>query len=144
MFCKGKARQGGLNEKMIFNNFNADSVRPLHRKVCSAGQGSVRGGKLNEFGGKLIFRFPSRSPNLFQGPFAPERFARRPFTIFLGEGSPTKIDKPEKSWYPYPNLTIGGPRVVRPPRCRFCSMAEGFRWHRPWTAFGAFRGFFFG
>ena len=36
--------------------------------------------------------------------------ARCPFTVsFLGESSPAKIDY-RKSWYPYSNLSTGGPR----------------------------------
>ena len=39
------------------------------------------------------------------GPSPP---ARCPFSPFFGwEGSPTKIDKTEKSWYPYSNLCPG-------------------------------------
>ena len=33
-----------------------------------------------------------------------------PFYPFLGDNSPTKIDKTEKRWYPYSNLSTGGPR----------------------------------
>ena len=38
---------------------------------------------------------------------------RCPFTVtFFGwEGSPTKIDYRKKSWYPYSNLSTGGPRL---------------------------------
>ena len=28
---------------------------------------------------------------------------------FVGEGSPTKIDVLKKTWYPYANLSTGGP-----------------------------------
>ena len=32
--------------------------------------------------------------------------------LFVGEGSPTKIDKTEKSWYPDSSLSTGGPRLA--------------------------------
>ena len=36
--------------------------------------------------------------------------ARCPFSPFFGwEDSPTKIDTREQSWYPYSNLSTGGP-----------------------------------
>ena len=34
------------------------------------------------------------------------------YQLFLGEGSPTKIDTTEKSWYPNSNLSTGGLEVV--------------------------------
>ena len=38
---------------------------------------------------------------------------------FLGEGSPTKIDwTTEKGWYPYSNLSTGGPSLCVAPKTR--------------------------
>ena len=42
---------------------------------------------------------------------------------FLGEGSPTKIDY-RKSWYPYSNLSTGGPRKQKGFRVKVQGFAE--------------------
>ena len=53
--------------------------------------------------------------------------------LFYGEGSPTKIHYREKSWYPYSNLSTGGPSKCFSP-------AESKGPDRPWRGLGELSG----
>ena len=58
---------------------------------------------------KDYFLFLLRAGSLLETKKQPLGPPAVPFHPFSGEGSPTQIDYTEKGWYPYSNLSTGGP-----------------------------------
>ena len=57
-------------------------------------------------------RLRMRKFRFFQALLGPPIVPFLTHFFFGWEGSPTKIDKTERSWYPYSNLSIGGSRLL--------------------------------
>ena len=80
----------------------------LTGRSSKSGQGTANCGSIGQALVDLRLRVPSVAQLLW------DQCSRSPsgalLPSFVGEGSPTKIDKTEKSWYPYCDPSTGGPR----------------------------------